>query len=175
MPKYHVIATLRPGDGTERTENLGIYEATMGTKAKEAARAQNAKKLGIRRLARGGGWTGKWTFRSTLAHDEKEHPEPSAASLKEMPEITDQHVRLPGRGRLACGDCKAQAPCQRHAPDKHKAAMRVVKTLLEEAGFYEGNVAGDIQLTGAVDDQGDVWVMFRVKVLGIDIEGACTR
>lgn len=94
--KHHVIATLRVGDGTVRTEDLGIVEATSGGKARDFARARNAERLGIRRLARGDGWTGKWVLRSTLM----KHPEPSAESLEEMPEITTEH-RRPGRGHIA--------------------------------------------------------------------------
>jgi hypothetical protein len=63
--RWRVWALRTLVDGTVQTEALGVFEATMGSKARDKARVQNAGRFGWTRTARG--WRmGGWHFQVTL-------------------------------------------------------------------------------------------------------------
>ena len=73
--RWQITATLKLGDGTQRVEDLGIYEASVGHKAKSAAITRHAGRLGLKSGRRGIS-PGKWTFKIALADKPVEPPTP---------------------------------------------------------------------------------------------------
>jgi hypothetical protein len=66
LGRYQITATFRHPDGSARTEDLGVHEASTGQRAKRRAQNLHAGRLGWFGGPRGPNIPKGWSFKITL-------------------------------------------------------------------------------------------------------------